>query len=214
MTAGIAIAGALVAWSSDSVIQLLQLAGVFSIGMALIPALRWFWWRMTPWGEFIGFVTSVICVIFFVGLKGGDAWVAAWLPLYGTDGNLLSFGSDWNYYGLRILFVMIPTTLAAIAASLLSQQTSDDQLRLFVAKLRPPRFAWSGVAKRLGIEYQAGEPIWWILAGWVSMTLCIAGMLYGLGWLFLGETTAATIAIGVFVISFVLCLRLSGREAN
>lgn len=212
MTAGVAVAGAIVAWSSDSVIQLLQLAGVFSIGMALIPALRWFWWRMTPWGEFVGFLTSVACVIVVVGLKLTDPIAAHWLPLYGPKGDLLSFGTDWNYYGLRILVVMIPTTLGAIAASLLSAPALPEQLRTFITTLRPPLFAWGPIARRLGIDYHPGEPLWWVLTGWMSMTLCIAGMLYGIGWSLLGQWGRGSLALAVFAIFLIICLRLSGRE--
>jgi len=211
MTAGIAIAGALVAWGSESVIQLLQLTGVFGIGMVWIPALRWFWWRMTPWGEFIGFLVSVACVLVLVPFKWIDPIVASWLPLHGPDGALLSFATDWNYYGLRILVVMIPTTLAAILASLLSAPSRPEQLKNFISTLKPPRFAWGATARRLGVEYEPGEPLWWVLAGWASMSLCIAGLLYGLGWLFLGETVAGVVALMVCAGCLHLCLRLSGR---
>ncbi len=214
MTAGVAVAGALVAWSSDSIIQLLQIAGVFSIGMVLIPGLRWFWWRMTPWGEFFGFLVSVASVLVVVAFKWTDPLVAEWLPLYGPNGALLSFGKDWNYFGLRILLVMIPTTLAAIVASLLTSPAHPEQLKLFISTLKPPRFAWGATARRLGVEYQPGEPLWWVLAGWASMTLCIAGMLYGLGWLLLGQTLAGVIALAVFAVCLFLCLRLSGRAAE
>ena len=211
MTAGIAIAGALVAWGSESVIQLLQLTGVFGIGMVWIPALRWFWWRMTPWGEFIGFLVSVACVLVLVPFKWIDPIVASWLPLHGPDGALLSFATDWNYYGLRILVVMIPTTLAAILASLLSAPSRPEQLKNFISTLKPPRFAWGATARRLGVEYEPGEPLWWVLAGWASMSLCSAGLLYGLGWLFLGETVAGVVALMVCAGCLHLCLRLSGR---
>jgi Na+/proline symporter len=212
VTAVTAIAGALLAYASGSVLELLQLAGVFAIGTVLVPALRWFWWRMTPWGEFTAFITSVVLVILIVTLKLMDPWVASVFPLHDGQGKLLPFSTAWDYYGLRILVVMIPTTLAAIVVSLLTPPTSDAMLREFITRLRPPRAAWAGVARRLGLDYREGEPLWWVLAGWVTMTLSIAGLLYGCGWLTLGKPLAGALALVIGLACLVACLRLSARE--
>lgn len=212
VTAIMAIAGALVAWSSESVIQLLQIAGVFGVGLVLIPALRWFWWRMTPWGEFAAFITSVGMVIPVVALKLGDPLVARWLPLANPDGTVKNFSTDWDYFGLRILVVMIPATMAAILASLCTKPVEEERLKRFVEVLRPPAFAWGRVARRLGIKYTPGEPLSWVLTGWLSMTLCIAGVLYGLGWLCLGRWLWGGMALAVGVAALVVCVRMSKRE--
>jgi Na+/proline symporter len=212
MTTVMAIAGSLVAWSSGSVLELLQLSGVFGIGTVLIPALRWFWWRTTPWGEFAAFLTSIVAVVVIVKFKAADSLVAAWLPLSDPRGVTLPFSSSWDYYGLRILAVMIPATIAAVVVSLLTKPAEPSQLRAFIARVQPPAFAWMRTAQRVGLSYQPGEPLTWVLVGWGSMTLCIASAVFGFGWLALGKYWWAAGGLGVCALSLFACIRLSGRH--
>jgi Na+/proline symporter len=209
VTALMAVGGALVSYASDSVLQLLTIAGAFTIGAVLIPLLRWFWWRMSAWGEFAGFVVSVVVVVLMLGFKAFDPLVAEWLPLSDAAGKAKAFSSDWDYYGLRILVVMIPCTLAAVVTSLLTRPADAVTLRRFIQLLRPPAFAWRRVADRLGVAYEPGETGGRILGGWLAMTVCIASLLFCIGDLCLGRSVAGGIELVVFLLAMVVCLRMS-----
>lgn len=211
VTVVLAVGGALVSYASDSVLQLLTIAGAFTIGAVLIPLLRWFWWRMSAWGEFAAFLVSVGIVVLMLGFKVFDPFVAEWLPLLDAEGKAKAFSSDWDYYGLRILVVMVPCTLAAVATSLLTRPADADTLRRFIQLLRPPAFAWRRVAERLGVVYEPGETGVRILGGWLAMTACIASLLFCIGDLCLGRSLAAGIELVVFLATLTLCLRMSGH---
>jgi solute:Na+ symporter, SSS family len=106
---------------------------VFFINAAMIaPALplswlRWFWWRFNVWGEVFGILISVplsIVVWFVMDWKSRPAWQPTLL--------LLGIG-----------------LVGSVLISLLTRPESDETLRRFYQRIRPPG-AWGRI--RRGLE--------------------------------------------------------------
>lgn len=136
---------------------------VFFINAAMIaPALplswlRWFWWRFNVWGEVFGILISVplsIVVWFVMGWKDRPAWQPTLL--------LLGIG-----------------LVGSVLISLLTRPESDETLRRFYQRIRPPG-AWGRVRRGLEMEgrvdavQRRAELSWDLRAAAAGIAFCFA----------------------------------------
>ena len=136
---------------------------VFFINAAMIaPALplswlRWFWWRFNVWGEVFGILISVplsIVVWFVMGWKDRPAWQPTLL--------LLGIG-----------------LVGSVLISLLTRPESDDTLRRFYQRIRPPG-AWGRIRRGLEADglidaaHQRVELKWDLRAAASGIAFCFA----------------------------------------
>jgi Na+/proline symporter len=178
---------------------------VFFINAAMIaPALplswlRWFWWRFNVWGEVFGILISVplsIVVWFVMGWKDRPAWQPTLL--------LLGIG-----------------LVGSVLISLLTRPESDETLRRFYQRIRPPG-AWGRIRRGLEVEglvdaaHQRVELKWDLRAAvsgivfcfaitWALFTAVMLRWSESIGW------TAAAIASGwAYYASWIRSYRASG----
>jgi Na+/proline symporter len=136
---------------------------VFFINAAMIaPALplswlRWFWWRFNVWGEVFGILISVplsIVVWFVLDWKSRPAWQPTLL--------LLGVG-----------------LVGSVVISLLTRPESDETLRRFYQRIRPPG-AWGRIRRGLETDglvdaaHQRVELKWDIRAASAGIVFCFA----------------------------------------
>ncbi len=101
------------------------------VGLFILPlaVLRWTWWRLNIWGEIAGFVVGVPL-----------AWVV-WFPLGLKD--------EPYWQSFCVLFGVGWATIVTV--TLLTRPESDDVLRSFYRRVRPPGL-WGPIARSLAEE--------------------------------------------------------------
>ena len=148
-------------------------------GTGAVLILRWYWWRVSAWSELVAmgasFVTSF--VIYMLDLGGGDP--------------------TGRGYALVMLLTVGVTTVAWIAATLLTKPESDAVLDRFYRQVRPGGPGWRHVAQRLGFGADPipGGALSWV--NWVAGWLAIYAALFGVGQLLVGTAITGLILLVV-----------------
>jgi hypothetical protein len=117
-------------------------------------------------------------------------------------------------YALVMLLTVGVTTVAWIAATLLTQPESNAVLERFYRRVRPGGPGWRAVATRLGF---AGDPIpggalSWV--NWVAGWLAIYAALFGVGQLLVGTALAGIVLLAVAAALFALIARNLRHDAS
>jgi hypothetical protein len=108
-----------------------QVSLLLGAGMGVMLVLRWFWWRITAWGEIAAILAS-----------------AALVPL-------LLFVVPAEREALRLLLVAAGSTAAGVLVSLFVGPEVPERLRDFYRRVHPPGF-WAPVAAALGEDAAMG----------------------------------------------------------
>lgn len=108
-----------------------QVSLLLGAGMGVLLVLRWFWWRITAWGEIAAIVAS-----------------AALVPL-------LFFAVPAEREALRLLLVAAGSTAAGVLVSSFVGPEAPERLRDFYRRVRPPGY-WAPVAASLGEDAAMG----------------------------------------------------------
>jgi Na+/proline symporter len=165
-------------------------------GTGLVLILRWYWWRVNAWSELAAMGASLVTsmVIWQFNLAGGDPT-----------------GRD---YALVMLLTVGVTTVAWIAATLLTRPESDAVLERFYERVRPGGPGWRAVATRLGFPDDAipGGALSWV--NWVAGWLAIYAALFGVGQLLVGSPLAGVALLAAAAALFALIARNLGRDAS
>jgi Na+/proline symporter len=165
-------------------------------GTGLVLILRWYWWRVNAWSELAAMGASLVTsmVIWQFNLAGGDPT-----------------GRD---YALVMLLTVGVTTVAWIAATLLTRPESDAVLERFYERVRPGGPGWRAVATRLGFPDDAipGGALSWV--NWVAGWLAIYAALFGVGQLLVGSPLAGVALLAAAAALFALIARNLGRDAD
>jgi hypothetical protein len=165
-------------------------------GTGLVLILRWYWWRVNAWSELAAMGASLVtsAVIWQFNLAGGDPT-----------------GRD---YALVMLLTVGVTTVAWIAATLLTRPESDAVLERFYRRVRPGGPGWRAVSTRLGFP---GDPIpggalSWV--NWVAGWLAIYAALFGVGQLLVGTPLTGILLLGGAAILFGVIARNLWRDQS
>lgn len=206
VTVLISVLGGAVAFWADSIQTLLQIGGMVAIPMAVLLVIRWFWWRMTAWSELAGVIACFIVTILIVfRLLNGPAERIF---------NISEFHSNYDYFGLRVILVIIVSVLVTFAVALLDKPVRDEHLCEFLQRARPFKVFWRPVLKRTGTDYpEAISPIA-ALGGWVVVTICILSLIFGLGQLLLGSPVIGAISLLVSGACLVLSIVMINRTSH
>jgi hypothetical protein len=165
----------------DSIQVAWQLSLLLGAGMGVMLVLRWFWWRVTAWGEIAAIAVSLVLAPVLL----------LWVPA--------------EQEALRLLVLAVGSTVAGIGASLATPPEPMSQLRDFYERAGPPGF-WHPVARECGVQpeddvrrlrrgltatglaafsmfavltavgsalAQSPDPVWWPLShsAWIALTL-------------------------------------------
>jgi SSS family solute:Na+ symporter len=136
-------------------------------GVGIVLVLRWFWWRVTAWGELAAIATAAIAV----------PLALAAIPEHAAP--------------LRLLAVAAACTAVTIAVSLWVRPASAADLLEFYRRVRPPG-VWGPVARLAGDDPR--QPLRELGRGTAATLACAAtlfGALIGVGTWLVGATPPA-----------------------
>jgi solute:Na+ symporter, SSS family len=158
-------------------------------GTGLLFLLRWFWHRINPYSEITAMAVSFIIAV----------------ALFICNENIEGFSTSFPWHWQLISSVLL-TTLSWIIVSLLTNPQSEEVLNSFEQKI----FNTSGdkieTSTTAQHDYTSNkfENFGIKIIGFFLTIFAIYSALVGTGYYLLGETSAFTISIVVFLISFVL----------
>lgn len=178
MTLVVALLAAIAALLLPSVLGAFRFKLELVAGLGLIYVLRWLWWRINAYSEITALVTSVasalVLNVVFVAPPGREA----------------------DYAALRLVFVVLISAAASMAATFLTPPEPREHLIAFYRRVRPPRWLWKPIAAEAGAVESSG--IGWATLGqiFVALAFVFTGMM-GLGKLILGDTVLGLTLIAI-----------------
>lgn len=166
----VALSGAAFSYLLGSVKMGWALVMELSGGVGLVLLLRWYWWRINAWSEIAALFSSGAMAIY---LK-----VFPHSPLFTGFSSLVEqLGFKVDRWGVNIILIVLFTTLAWIAVTLLTPPDRKEKLQAFYDKVKPGGF-WSPVSSQNGKTHRLGfHPF----LGWFLSVLVILLFLQGIG---------------------------------
>ena len=140
-------------------------------GSGLLYLLRWYWWRVNAWSEITAMVVSfVVSIGFFIAGKSGVVFSPN-TPLLGT---------------------VFATTVAWVAATLLTAPENEATLIRFYTLVRPAGSLWGPIPAKANVG-ASPDSIASQLLGWVLGCVFIYASLFGMGSALYGHSTQAAL---------------------
>ena len=178
-TVFLTLVSAVVTYYMDSIAGAWKLLIVTGAGTGTVLILRWYWWRINAWSE-----VSAMAAAF-----------AASLTLQ------LGFGyssDDPIGFAYIMLYTVGFTTVVWLVVTFMTAPEPMDKLLSFYRKVHPWTAGWAPVAK-LAPEIPPTRDMAYNLLDWVSGSVMIYGLLFGIGKLVLEEygTGLTFLAVGL-----------------
>ena len=198
------LAGAFVAWVSESIGDLFLFFVAFLGGVGPVYVMRWFWWRVQASTEIVAMTVSA-CTAVFVQVAGDSIqWPLG--PL--APGGVITAEG-------RLCVVAFVSLFAAIVAVLAVRKPDPQSLVEFHRRVRP--IGWWGPVRALAPDLHLEGQFQVVLIGAASgLALCWGGML-AIGYAILGPMSLCAIWSGVTVVGGVgtwwALRRLTSAEA-
>ena len=173
----LAACAALTAYFMESIEQAWIYIIDLTAGMAIIWALRWYWWRVNAWAEISAMICSLILANGWLILKGfhyigllSESSFQAYNTIYTNDFNMI-----------RAVIILIITTLIWIVVALITKPVDKMILDRFYELVRPSGW-WGAIAARHP-EIKPEPPIGSRWSGWLLGVGFIYCSLLGIGYL-------------------------------
>lgn len=195
-----ALTGAIIAILAKDVQQILTFSFVIWSSGMIIYIMRWFWWRLNAVGE----VAAQVVAYIFVGMIFGKVFDGPFKNLFGIT---TDFSSDPNLLGARMFLVTIIATLTAVIVSLLTRPTSEERLKEFVLTVKPFKYCWKTVLKRLDIDYHEHESLGRTIVSWFLLAVSVYALLFGIGKLLLGSPVLGAVCLLIAAITMYMTFR-------
>jgi hypothetical protein len=145
-------------------------------GIIIPNVLRWYWWRMNGWGYAAG--TLVGMLLAFIPLLDDSTW-----PMYQT-----------------FPLVVAGSSIATIAATLLTAPVDDSTLRAFYTQIRPFG-AWGHIAREVKLPKESGESagrtILNVLLAMIAVHACYLAPMYLVGHWYLQGTACIAVVVAM-----------------
>lgn len=180
----IMVVSCVVTYYQDSIAGAWKFLIAIGAGTGSVLILRWFWWRINAWSELAAMATSFVVSIFLqlvVGMDNDDPVEFAWI----------------------VLLTVAISTVAWLAATLLTRPERMEILTAFYRRVRPGASLWGPVAAAAP-DVDPGGGLAFNLLDWFSGCVMVYMALFGVGKLIFGETvlgigllTVAVLAGGV-----------------
>ncbi len=146
-------------------------------GMAVLWALRWYWWRVNAWGEISAMLCSLVLAnggLILLGLNRlgiiSEGTFLSWNVLY-TD----------EYNMIRAVIILIVTTLVWISVVLMTKPVDKNVLNEFFKRVRPS--GWWGPIASSNPDIKSELPIRTRWSGWILGVGFIYCSLLGIGYI-------------------------------
>ncbi len=146
-------------------------------GMAIVWALRWYWWRVNAWAELSAMISSLILAnggfiisgLYSFGLLS-DKWYDSINMYYTTDYNMI-----------RAVFILLISTVIWITIVFITDATDRKVLSKFYRKVQPS--GWWGPIAADNLDVSTGPSGWHKWKGWFSGVVFVYSSLLGIGYL-------------------------------
>jgi Na+/proline symporter len=208
LTVLLAVVGGIIAYNAENIQSLLTIMYVLVSGPVFLGIFRWFWWRITGTAEVVVLIVNWTVTPLMLFGKIFDPLMARVLSL-GPD---TPFSSHPDLLGARILFMVVLCAVITVTVSLVTRPTDDKTLREFILTVKPFRYLWQPVLKRLDIDYEEPESLGRTLVSWCFSVICGYALLLGIGKLLFGEPLQAVIYIAVFVVTLYWTVKRIDRD--
>ena len=190
---GILLIALFIAIRLSSIQSAWHLSLLFGSGLGVMLILRWLWYRINVYSELAAVVVSL-------GLSP-----------------ILLFGFKDMPEGARLLWMVVISTIAVVATTLLTRPEADATLKRFFKQARPMGW-WGPVARKVGVDPAQSRRAFFRAAGAVALAcVTLFGLKIGTGILMLqtphGLAIAGpclAIALGLAVVP--LWLRLGFKD--
>jgi SSS family solute:Na+ symporter len=155
-------------------------------GSGLLYLLRWYWWRINAWSEIAAMAVSFgVSVGFFTAGKMGVVFAP----------------------NTPLLVTVFATTVAWVAATLLTRPESEATLVSFYRLVRPAGPGWGPIPAKAGVG-PSPDSIPMQLLGWVLGCTFVYATLFGVGSALYGHTGQAVFWGILWITSGVALTRL------
>lgn len=169
MTLVILVISLIITTYIDSIGQAWKFLMALGAGTGLVLMLRWYWWRINAWSEIASMIAALVTsVILF-------QW----------------FEQDLSY-GATVGITVAVTTVVWIIVTLMTSPESDETLRAFCERVRPPGPGWRRVTGEVLPLHAVPR-----LLAWVGGLSVVYGVLFGLGHVLIGSSDTGWILLGV-----------------
>lgn len=163
-------------------------------GCGSVYILRWYWWRINAWSEISAMTAAAVISL-----------------------SLQSFGgfstSDPRQYAQLLSLTTLLTTIAWVAATLLTSPEPQETLKRFYKKVGPSPVGWGRVALEAGQPDHPPISLSESAVCWGLGCACVYASLFFTGELLLGRYGIALSLAGVSAASAFGLFRLLGRKA-
>lgn len=159
-----------VASSIDNIGAMWELYLGLMAGLGLPHLLRWLWWRANAWTEIAGMATG-----FTLALSNYAAGQIMGFP----EGQMSVLPSSMASHPIHVItWIAMTSCAASILMTLATEPVPEEQLRHFVAKVRPFGF-WHGFVEASDQEVS----LFYLLRRWILGCVAIYSGLMGIGFL-------------------------------
>jgi len=183
-------------------LQLFDIILMFGAGTGLIFILRWFWWRINAWTEISAMIASGVISIVIAFTPAGDF-------LFGADGIFPAFA--------KFPLVVFSSTLIWLIVTFVTQPESKAVLYAFYKKTQPGGPGWKKIkeqAYKEQVNIVTSTEQWSVPSGILAMLIgCILiySVMFTTGYFIYGETTKATILLGICIIAAIALIAVWKR---
>ncbi len=146
-------------------------------GMAIIWALRWYWWRVNAWAE----ITAMVCSLLLANggfiLRGLNAMGMLSASTFDSLNGI--YTADYNM--IRAVLILVITTFVWVLVVYISKPTDKDILTKFYRVVQPSGW-WGEIAKEnADIQPKITTRFRW--TGWILGIMFIYCSLLGIGYI-------------------------------
>lgn len=211
----VALGGGIISFYADSIQELLQIFYVVGGGASVVGVSRWLWWRINSQGELVAFVTNwIVGALLLFGHKLFhlsepllDGPMRSLLHL----GDGVSFTSDYDLLGARMLFMVVVGLVTVVVASLLTKPTDEERLKEFVMRTRIYEPGWRAVTRKIP-GYVPAHTVPTVLLDWALVSATVCSLLFALNNIVCYRLGLSAMLFVVFVVLLVIVLRRTSRE--
>ncbi|MCP3672919.1 MAG: Na+:solute symporter [Gammaproteobacteria bacterium] len=197
----ITLSGVYVATFIDNIGSMWELWGGLMAGLGLPHLLRWLWWRANAWTEISGMAIGFSLAFFnyIVGQTSGFA-----------ESQMSIFPIEMASHPIHVIcWISLVAGSFSLAITFLTPQVSDEQLKKFVAKVRPMGF-WKGHNVGFDSERSFGQSIFYFFLG----TFAIYAGMFGIGYLLRLEYLIGISLLGIFSVMIYIMVKGMAKIDN
>jgi len=176
----LAIIAFLVTTQLDSIKQAWGLVITASAGLGTVLILRWYWWRINAWSELAATLAPIAMVVL----------VLFGVPIPGIT----------EEFPINLFTVVVITTVVWVIATFITPATNDRTLDKFFRRVRPGGPGWKVVAAR-NSDVQPDSKLLPLALDWIAGVVLVYMVLFGFGYLLLGEYINAAMCLGLATFS-------------